>query len=58
MHIPPFDNENKPIVDMDDKKVPLNYFNIVKLKKDQSFEYILQDMKLASYQLQVLLMLI
>ena len=38
MHIPPFDNENKPIVDMDDKKVPLNYFNIVKLKKDQSFE--------------------
>ena len=40
MHIPPFDNKNKPIVDMDDKKVPLNYFNIVKLKKDQSFEYI------------------
>ena len=40
MHIPPFDNENKPIVDIDDKKVPLNYFNIVKLKKDQSFEYI------------------
>ena len=40
MHTPPFDNENKPIVDMDDKKVPLNYFNIVKLKKDQSFEYI------------------
>ena len=40
MHIPPFDNENKPIVDMDDKKVPLNYFNIIKLKKDQSFEYI------------------
>ena len=40
MHIPPFNNENKPIVDMDDKKVPLNYFNIVKLKKDQSFEYI------------------
>ena len=40
MHTPPFDNKNKPIVDMDDKKVPLNYFNIVKLKKDQSFEYI------------------
>ena len=40
MHIPPFDNKNKPIVDIDDKKVPLNYFNIVKLKKDQSFEYI------------------
>ena len=40
MHIPPFNNNNKPIVDMDDKKVPLNYFNIVKLNKDQSFEYV------------------
>ena len=39
MHIPPFDNKNKPIVDMDDKKVPLNYFNIVKLNRDQTFEY-------------------
>ena len=40
MHIPPFDNKNKPIVDLDDNHVPLNYFNIVKLKKDQSFEYV------------------
>ncbi len=40
MHIPPFDNNNKPIVDIDDKKVPLNYFNIVKLNKDQAFEYV------------------
>ena len=40
MHIPPFDNNNKPLVDIDDKHVPLNYFNIVKLNKDQSFEYI------------------
>lgn len=39
MHIPPFDNENKAIVDVDDARVPLNYFNIVKLKKDQAFEY-------------------
>ena len=39
MHIPPFNNKNKPIVDMDDKNVPLNYFNIVKLNKDQVFEY-------------------
>ena len=39
MHIPPFDNKNKPIVDLNDEKVPLNYFNIVKLKKDQNFEY-------------------
>ena len=40
MHILPFDNKNNPIVDMDDKHVPLNYFNIVKLNKDQSFEYV------------------
>ncbi len=39
MHIPPFNNNNNPIVDVNDSKVPLNYFNIVKLKKDQSFEY-------------------
>ena len=39
MHIPPFDNKNKPIVDIEDSRVPLNYFNIVKLNKDQSFEY-------------------
>ena len=40
MHIPPYDNNNSPIVNINDPKVPLNYFNIVKLKKDQSFEYI------------------
>ena len=40
MHIPPFDNNNKAIVDIGDKKVPLNYFNIVKLNKDQIFEYV------------------
>jgi len=39
MHIPPNDNNNIPIVDIDDSRVPLNYFNIVKLKKDQSFEF-------------------
>ncbi len=39
MHIPPFDNQNKPIVDVDDPTVPLNYFNIVKLKKGDAFEY-------------------
>jgi 5-deoxy-glucuronate isomerase len=39
MHIPPFDNNNKPIVDVDDVSVPLNYFNIVKLKRGQVFEY-------------------
>ena len=39
MHIPPFDNQNAPIVDVDDETVPLNYFNIVKLKKGEAFEY-------------------
>ena len=39
MHIPPHDNGNSPIVDVDDKLVPLNYFNIVKLKKGEAFTY-------------------
>lgn len=39
MHIPPYDNQNKPIVDVDDARVPLNYFNIVKLKKGEAFYY-------------------
>ncbi|WP_299923528.1 5-deoxy-glucuronate isomerase [uncultured Pelagimonas sp.] len=39
MHIAPFDNQNKPIVDADDDLVPLNYFNIVKLRKGETFEY-------------------
>jgi 5-deoxy-glucuronate isomerase len=39
MHIPPYDNENNPILDANNKTVPLNYFNIVKLKKGEAFEY-------------------
>ena len=40
MHIAPYDNQNKPIVDAGhDALVPLNYFNIVKLKKGETFEY-------------------
>ena len=39
MHIAPYDNQNKPIVDVEDALVPLNYFNIVKLKKGQAFDY-------------------
>ena len=39
MHIPPYQNDNKPIIDIDDSRVPLNYFNIVHLTNGQSFEY-------------------
>jgi 5-deoxy-glucuronate isomerase len=39
MHIAPHDNHNRPIVDVDNALVPLNYFNIVKLKKGESFGY-------------------
>ncbi len=39
MHIAPHDNKNTPIVDVDDPTVPLNYFNIVKLKRGEAFEY-------------------
>lgn len=39
MHIAPHDNRNAPIVDVDNALVPLNYFNIVKLKKGEAFEY-------------------
>ena len=39
MHIPPHDNHNKAIVDRNDPQVPLCYFNIVKLKKGESFNY-------------------
>ncbi len=39
MHIPPYDNGNAPIVDAGNQTVPLNYFNIVKLKKGEAFEY-------------------
>ena len=39
MHIAPYDNQNRPIVDAEDGTVPLNYFNIVKLTKGQAFEY-------------------
>ncbi len=39
MHIAPHDNSNKPIVDIDNELVPLNYFNIIKLKKGEVFNY-------------------
>ncbi len=39
MHIAPYENNNEPIVDIGNETVPLNYFNIVKLKKGESFQY-------------------
>jgi 5-deoxy-glucuronate isomerase len=39
MHIAPYDNLQIPIVDIDDAHVPLVYFNIVKLKAGEHFEY-------------------
>ncbi len=39
MHIPPHDNQNKPIVDVNHELVPLNYFNIVKLTRGETFDY-------------------
>ena len=45
MHIPPFDNQNQPIVDVNDPLVPLTYFNIVKLRQGVVFDY-----RLAGYE--------
>ena len=39
MHIPPHDNRNRAIVDMDDRLVPLVYFNIVQLRAGEPFDY-------------------
>jgi 5-deoxy-glucuronate isomerase len=39
MHIAPHDNQNRPVIDVDDAHVPLNYFNIVKLKRGEVFHY-------------------
>jgi 5-deoxy-glucuronate isomerase len=39
MHIAPHNNHNRPIVDIDDTKVPLVYFNIVNLNAGQTFDY-------------------
>ena len=38
MHIPPYDNDNCAIIAPDDPDVPLCYFNIVKLKRGETFK--------------------
>ncbi len=38
MHIPPYDNRNRPIVDIADAEVPLAYFNIVRLRRGEHFD--------------------
>lgn len=39
MHIAPHDNQNRPIVDREDALVPLVYFNILRLKAGETFDY-------------------
>lgn len=39
MHIAPHDNRNRAIVEMDNPLVPLVYFNIVRLKPGEHFDY-------------------
>ena len=39
MHIPPYDNGNKAIIDADNATTPLTYFNIVKLRRGETFNY-------------------
>ena len=47
MHIAPFDNQNQPIVDVGNDRVPLNYFNIVKLQTSLQ-TVIVHKLKIAS----------
>ena len=35
-HIAPFDNKNKPIIDVNDETTPLCFFNPVNLKKGEN----------------------
>lgn len=38
-HIPPFDNNNQAIIDVNDEVTPLCYFNQVVLEQEQSFQH-------------------
>ena len=37
MHIPPYENNNKPIIDIENNIIPNIYFNIIKLSKGEEF---------------------
>ena len=39
MHIAPFDNQNRALVDAADPLVPLVYFNIIRLRAGETFDY-------------------
>ena len=39
MYVPPYNNRNKPLVEVGNEAVPLTYFNIVNLKKGEKFTY-------------------
>ena len=43
MHIPPHDNDNRPIIDINDAKVPYAFFNRVTLNRDEEFVYELKE---------------
>ena len=43
MHIPQYDNDNQAIIDRNNERVPLCYFNIIKLRAGESFCYQLDD---------------
>ena len=36
-HVPPTDNQNRPIIGVDDQTTPLCYFNHVRLKRGETF---------------------
>ncbi|CZF82363.1 5-deoxy-glucuronate isomerase [Grimontia marina] len=41
-HIPPFDNHNEPVINVNDDTTPLCYFNPVKLKNGETYRYTLE----------------
>ena len=43
MHIPYSDNQNKALFNVNNSTVPLVYFNIIKLKKGESYQYKLSN---------------